>query len=218
MLTYERMLWKSGVDRIAGIDEAGRGPLAGPVVAAAVIFPKKVRIPGVADSKKLTAPERETLFVKIQEKAVSVGIGVVSHTIIDEINILQATMRAMAEAVGKLSPPPQHLLIDGNYYRNEGFSYNTIIGGDGTCFSIAAASIIAKVTRDRIMTEMDGRYPQYGFARHKGYCTREHIAAIKKFGPCEIHRKSFHVHSFHFEDARAGTSDGHETIDLFEQA
>ena len=194
-LSYEQSLQQKGFQYVAGIDEAGRGPLAGPVVAAAVIFPPDVHIEKIDDSKKLSQSERERLFRLIQEKALSVGTGIVSHEVIDEINILEATMRAMGEAVSALAPAPHHLLIDGNRYRDTSIPFTTIIGGDAKCFSIAAASIIAKVTRDRLMMEYHDRYPQYGFAKHKGYGTREHIEAIRKFGPCEIHRKSFHVTS-----------------------
>jgi ribonuclease HII len=194
-LSYEQSLQQKGFQYVAGIDEAGRGPLAGPVVAAAVIFPPDVHIEGIDDSKKLSQSERERLFGLIQEKALSVGTGIVSHEVIDEINILEATMRAMGEAVSALAPAPHHLLIDGNRYRDTSIPFTTIIGGDAKCFSIAAASIIAKVTRDRLMMEYHDQYPQYGFAKHKGYGTREHIEAIRKFGPCEIHRKSFHITS-----------------------
>jgi ribonuclease HII len=194
-LSYEQSLQQKGFQYVAGIDEAGRGPLAGPVVAAAVIFPPNVSIEGIDDSKKLSQDKRERMFGLIREQALSVGTGIVPHNVIDEINILEATMRAMEEAVSHLSPLPGHLLIDGNRYQDAKIPFTTIIGGDGKCFSIAAASIIAKVTRDRLMMEYHDRYPQYGFAKHKGYGTREHIEAIRKFGPCAIHRKSFHVAS-----------------------
>lgn len=192
-LNFEREYWKRGLEHVAGVDEAGRGPLAGPVVAAAVIFKPEVWIEGVDDSKKLTSNRRNELFVRIHEKALSVGVSIVPHTVIDEINIYQATMRAMEEAVTRLLPVPQHLLIDGPRYSERYISFTPIIDGDAKCFSIAAASIIAKVTRDRIMVEMDQRYPQYGFAKHKGYGTKEHCEAIRKFGPCEIHRRSFRM-------------------------
>jgi len=192
---YEHTMHEQGLLHIAGVDEAGRGPLAGPVVAAAVIFPPDVLIDGVNDSKKLTASERERLFDSIRLKALSVGIGISSHSTIDEINILEASMVAMQQAVIQLSVRPDHLLIDGNIYRDGSVPYTTIVGGDAKCHSIAAASIIAKVTRDRLMVQYHEQYPQYGFAKHKGYGTREHIEAIRKYGPCEIHRKSFHVSS-----------------------
>ena len=192
-LNFEREYWKRGLDHIAGVDEAGRGPLAGPVVAAAVIFKPEVWIDGVDDSKRLSSNRRNELFDRIHEKALSVGVSIVPHTVIDEVNIYQATMRAMEEAVTWLLPVPQHLLIDGPRYCERYIPFTPIIDGDAKCFSIAAASIIAKVTRDRIMVEMDQRYPQYGFAKHKGYGTKEHCEAIRKFGPCEIHRRSFRM-------------------------
>jgi ribonuclease HII len=192
-LNFEQEYWNHGIEHIAGVDEAGRGPLAGPVVAAAVIFTPGVRIEGVDDSKKLSAQLRNELFDRIHEKALAVGVSIVSHTIVDEVNILQATFQAMEEAVMKLSFTPQHLLIDGPRYREKRVPFTPIIDGDAKCFSIAAASIIAKVTRDRIMIEMDQQYPEYGFAKHKGYGTKEHLAAIRKYGPCEIHRRSFRM-------------------------
>ena len=189
----ERGFWKTGLLRLAGVDEAGRGPLAGPVVAAAVIFPPEVWIHGVDDSKKLTHERREELFPVIGQAALTVGIGVVSHEVIDEINIYWASMRAMAEAVSALKLCPDHLLIDGPRYTDTTIPSTPLVGGDGRCFSIAAASIIAKVTRDRLMAEFDRRFPVYGFARHKGYATPEHLGALRKHGPCEIHRRSFHM-------------------------
>lgn len=192
-LTFERELWDRGFTLVAGVDEAGRGPLAGPVVAAAVMFPPEVWIEEVDDSKKLSARKREELFERITQDVQCVGIGIVSHTVIDQINIYQATLQAMAEAVAKLLPVPQHLLVDGPAYRSTHLPCTPLLDGDARCFSIAAASIIAKVTRDRMMTEMDKQYPQYGFAKHKGYGTKEHYEAIRKFGPCEIHRKSFRL-------------------------
>jgi ribonuclease HII len=203
-LSYERGLWKSGIRLVAGVDEAGRGPLAGPVVAAAVILPQETVIKGVDDSKKLSAAQRDDLFEKIHRVALAVGVGIASHLVIDEINILQATMRAMADAVAKLHPAPEYLLVDGNLYYNKGVPYQTIVEGDAQSCSIAAASIVAKVTRDRIMCELDERYPEYGFKQHKGYCTPQHLAAITQFGRCEIHRKSFKVRSIdEFENQRA---------------
>ena len=188
---FERSYWNSGLTFLAGIDEAGRGPLAGPVVAAAVVFPQEVWIDGVDDSKKLTPCRREELFDVIMKRARSVGVGVVSHEIIDQINIYRATMQAMAEAVSHLTVLPHHLLVDGPRYHNTGIPYTAIIGGDARCFSIAAASIVAKVSRDRIMMELHRQFPQYGFAKHKGYATRDHLEALRKFGPCQIHRRSF---------------------------
>lgn len=191
--TFERTCWKLGAETVAGVDEAGRGPLAGPVVAAAVIFPREVWIHGVDDSKKLQAPRREEICAMIRECALSIGVGIVSHEIIDEVNIYQATLRAMAEAVARLSPQPDHLLIDGPRYQSSRIPYNAIVGGDAACFSIAAASIVAKVTRDAMMREYDAEYPQYGFARHKGYGTQAHRDAIRAYGPSPIHRRSFRM-------------------------
>ncbi len=193
MLEYEQRLWHEGIDRIAGIDEAGRGPLAGPVVAAAVIFPSSVWLPDVDDSKKLTPRRRESLFPVIQDCALDVAVGRVDEKEIDRINILQATRLAMRMALGRLKERPQHLLIDGRGLPEKFFPQTAIIGGDRLSVSIAAASIIAKVTRDRIMIECDRLYPQYGFAQHKGYGTRQHIEAIGKYGLCPIHRRSFHL-------------------------
>jgi ribonuclease HII len=192
-ILYEMEHWKNGKRYIAGVDEAGRGPLAGPVVAAAVIFPSDVMIDGINDSKALSEKERERLFDIINEKAISVGVGIVDHTIIDEINILNATFRSMHEAISKLNYEPEHLLIDGPHFPGANIPVTKIIDGDAKCFSIAAASIIAKVTRDRLMVEYGKQYPQYGFAKHKGYGTKAHLEAIRKHGPCEIHRKSFRM-------------------------
>ncbi len=191
-LEIERALWLQGIEHIAGVDEAGRGPLAGPVVAAAVIFSKEFIIEGVDDSKKCTAKQREELFALIMEQAVSVGIGIVDHEVIDRINILQATIFAMRKSVENLNIQPDYTLFDGNSFNHETLKFQNIIGGDAKSFTIAAASIIAKVTRDRLMCELDIRFPQYGFARHKGYGTRQHIEAIREHGLCEIHRRSFH--------------------------
>jgi ribonuclease HII len=191
-LEIERKLWLRGIKDIAGVDEAGRGPLAGPVVAAAVIFPKEFTINGVNDSKKLSAAKREELYALISKHAVSVGVGIVDHEIIDHINILQATFMAMRNALENLVVKPEFVIVDGNSFKHEMLSIQNVIDGDAKSFTIAAASIIAKVTRDRLMCELDLRYPQYGFARHKGYGTRQHIDAIRTYGLCEIHRKSFH--------------------------
>jgi ribonuclease HII len=192
-LTLEKDLWGKSIFRVAGVDEAGRGPLAGPVVAASVVFPPDCWIDGVDDSKRLTAARRDKLFELIQTKAIGIGVAVISHTVIDEINIYQASLRAMAEAVAKIFPPPEHVLVDGPAYRIEAIPFTPVLNGDARCFSIAAASIIAKVTRDRMMLEYDRMYPLYGFAKHKGYGTREHYEAIRKFGPCDIHRRSFRL-------------------------
>ncbi len=201
LLAIEREYRTSGITVLAGVDEAGRGPLAGPVVAAAVTFDANVWIDGVDDSKKLTASKREELFEKIQTHATSIGVGIVSHEVIDEINILQATMRAMTEAIHRLRPSPQHLLIDGPRFVEMGIPFTAIIDGDARSFSIAAASIIAKVTRDRMMVEYDLQFPGYGFAQHKGYGTKQHIEAIRRYGRCPIHRQSFSITSGVHEDA-----------------
>lgn len=176
---------------ICGIDEVGRGPLAGPVVAAAVILPKDCTILYINDSKQLSEQKREELFDQIMEQAVSVGIGVVSHERIDEINILQATYEAMRQAVGKLSVTPDLLLNDAVTIPELPMKQIPIIKGDAKSISIAAASIIAKVTRDRMMVELSKFYPEYGFDGNKGYGSAVHIQALKKIGPCKIHRKTF---------------------------
>jgi ribonuclease HII len=199
-LHIERKLWDHGLKSIAGVDEAGRGPLAGPVVAAAVVFPCYVEISGIDDSKKLTERTREELFKVIIDSAVSVGVGIVDHLVIDEVNILNATFRAMHSAISRLDFEPEHLLVDGPYFAGANIPYTTIVDGDTISVSIAAASIVAKVTRDRLMREYDRDYPQYGFAQHKGYGTREHIDAIRKFGLCTIHRKSFQISSLKNHD------------------
>ncbi len=191
--SIERTYWRNGIEHVAGIDEAGRGPLAGPVVAAAVIFPSEVWIYGVNDSKKLKHQQRVELYDIIKDTAISIGVGIIQHDCIDEINIYQATMKAMADAVAALDPVPAQLLIDGPRYQNSSIPYKAIIGGDAQCFTIAAASIVAKVTRDRLMMEYHEQFPQYGFAKHKGYGTPEHLEAIRKYGPCEIHRRSFRM-------------------------
>jgi len=193
MLVYERSLWEKGVQFIAGIDEAGRGPLAGPVVAAAVIFHPDTNIPGINDSKKLTANRRQQLLEIIQQEAVEVTTGIVHEKEIDRINILQATFKAMRKAVGSLSHRPGHLLIDGRPLPEKFYPQTPIVQGDKKCYSVAAASIVAKVTRDRMMIEYDEMFPQYGFARHKGYGTKAHYEALRTHGPCEIHRKSFRL-------------------------
>jgi ribonuclease HII len=192
-LEIERALWLQGIERIAGVDEAGRGPLAGPVVAAAVIFPMELIIERVDDSKKCTAKLREELFTLIMEHAISVGVGVVDHDVIDRINILQATILAMKKSIENMTIQPEYAIIDGVSFKDETLKFQNIIKGDEKSFTIAAASIVAKVTRDRLMRELDFHFPQYGFARHKGYGTRQHIEAIRTYGLCEIHRRSFHA-------------------------
>ena len=188
---FETYAIRSGFQCIAGVDEAGRGPLAGPVVAAAVILPIESGLEAVNDSKKLSAAERESLYGLILQRALSIGIGISDHLVIDRINILQATLSAMRVAVANLSIKPDYLLIDGNNGINLAIPQRTIKKGDGASISIAAASIVAKVTRDRLMMEFDCRYPQYGFAGHKGYGCASHLAAIAAHGPCDIHRKTF---------------------------
>ena len=189
--SFERTYWKSGIEHVAGIDEAGRGPLAGPVVAAAVVLPQEVWIHGVDDSKKLAASKREELFEVISACALAVGVGIIHNDSVDEMNIYRATMKAMGDAVGRLNLRPGHLLVDGPRYYDTALPFTPIIGGDAKCFTIAAASIIAKVTRDRLMIEYDRIFPEYGFARHKGYGTPQHLEAIRRYGPCSIHRRSF---------------------------
>lgn len=176
---------------IAGIDEAGRGPLAGPVAAGAVILPENCRILYLNDSKKLSASKRDELFDEIKEKAVAYGVGIVSPERIDEINILQATLEAMEEAVKAMDIEPDMLLIDALAIPALPYKQTGIVKGDAKSVSIAAASIIAKVTRDRIMMDIDKIYPEYGFASHKGYGSKAHIEALKKYGPCPVHRKTF---------------------------
>lgn len=188
---YEARAWKTGVTRLAGIDEAGRGPLAGPVVAAAVIIGPERRIKGLADSKLLTAEQREALFDRITERAIAVGVGIVDHVTIDRINILQATHRAMVEALAALSVAPDFVITDFVALRDLACPQRNLVDGDARCASVAAASIIAKVTRDRLMLEADRTFPEYGFARHKGYATPEHLAVLDRLGPCALHRRTF---------------------------
>ncbi len=191
MLWFERRLRAAGVEYIAGIDEAGRGPLAGPVVAAAVVLPPDCDLPGVTDSKKLSARRREQLFVPIRRQALAVGVGIVDAAQIDRLNILQATLVAMTQALERLKVTPGHLLVDGITPVPVSIAQQTIKQGDSRSLSIASASIIAKVVRDRMMLVYDKRYPQYGFAAHKGYGTAAHRQAIAACGPCELHRKTF---------------------------
>jgi len=188
---YEAQAWRAGVTRVAGIDEAGRGPLAGPVVAAAVVLAHDRRIRGLADSKLLAPPEREGLFRLIQERALAVGVGIVDHETIDRINILQATRQAMAEALARLAVMPELIITDFVTLPALPCPQKNLVAGDRRCASVAAASIVAKVVRDRIMVEVDRRFPVYGFARHKGYATPEHLAALDLYGPCPIHRRTF---------------------------
>lgn len=188
---YEARAWRTGLGRVAGLDEAGRGPLAGPVVAAAVIIAPDRRIKGLADSKLLPPERREELYHVIQERALAVGIGVVDHETIDRINILQATRRAMAEALSALAVTPELVITDFVELAGLSCPQRNLVAGDRRSASVAAASIIAKVTRDRLMVAVDTRFSEYGFARHKGYATPEHLAALDKHGPCPIHRRSF---------------------------
>lgn len=189
--SLERQLRQRGCRRIAGVDEAGRGCLAGPVVAAAVILPPTCALEGVCDSKQLTAARREQLCEAILSEAVGVGIGVASAAFIDSVNILRATQLAMRQAVQALEPPADFVLVDGLPVECLGPRCRAVVGGDRLCYSIAAASIVAKVWRDRIMVRLDEVYPGYGFGRHMGYGTEEHLAALDALGPSPVHRRSF---------------------------
>lgn len=191
MWEFENKYLAQGYQAICGVDEAGRGPLAGPVCAAAVILPVGVDIPGLNDSKKLTDKKRRELFPIICEKAVAYGIAFADRAEIDEINILQATYLAMERAIAKLELKPDFALIDGNRAKDFGVPVETVVGGDGRSASIAAASILAKVTRDDHMLELAETYPQYGFDVHKGYGTKAHYAALAEYGPCSVHRMTF---------------------------
>lgn len=187
----ENEIYSEGFELICGVDEAGRGPLAGPVCAAAVILPRNIEISGLNDSKKLSEKKRDALFDEICEKAIAYGIAFATVEEIESIDILNAAMLAMNRAIAKLEPQPELALIDGN--RNSAISIPSrcVIKGDSKCADIAAASILAKVTRDRYMLEMAGKYPQYHFEKHKGYGTKLHYEALREYGPCEIHRPSF---------------------------
>ena len=191
MLEIENELYDLGYINICGVDEAGRGPLCGPVVAAAVILPKNEKIEGVNDSKKLSEKKREKLFDEIMKKAVAVGVGMSDVDVIERINILNATKMAMKQAISNLKVNPQFCLIDGNQMIDIAIPAKTVVKGDSKSESIAAASIIAKVTRDRLLKSYDEKYPEYGFAKHKGYGTKLHIEAIQKYGLTPIHRPSF---------------------------
>lgn len=191
MKETEKRLAKEGYKYIAGVDEAGRGPLAGPVYAAAVILPPDIRLDGINDSKKLSPKKREELFDEITKKAVSYSIFAVDEKKIDEINILNATYVAMNGAAEALSQKPDYVIIDGNSIKNMSYPHETIVKGDAKSISIAAASVLAKVARDRYITEMAKTYPEYGFERHKGYGTKEHTDAILKYGITPIHRRTF---------------------------
>ncbi|MEJ2104353.1 MAG: ribonuclease HII [Ignavibacteriaceae bacterium] len=191
MNSFDRSYLKENIKLIAGTDEAGRGPLAGPVVAAAVIFPEKVKIRGIKDSKLLTEAEREKLLPKILDNALAYSVSVVSHGEIDRINILQASLLAMSTSVNRLKVKPDLILVDGNKVFGSIIPAIPIIDGDAKSFTIGAASILAKVTRDRIMKRLSSKFPFYKWERNKGYATKEHIDAIKKYGPCVLHRKTF---------------------------
>jgi ribonuclease HII len=190
-LFFEGCARASGFDSIAGLDEAGRGPLAGPVVAAAVVLPDGLLIPGLKDSKQVPEQDRERLFDKIQDQAICYGIGIVDERTIDDVNILRATIIAMERALETLMPRPDYLLIDALTLPHVPLPQKPLIKGDCRSHSIAAASILAKVTRDRLMLELHGKFPQYNFKNNKGYGTREHMALLRQHGPCDAHRKSF---------------------------
>lgn len=206
---YEEQLEDLGIKYIAGVDEVGRGPLAGPVVVAAVILPLNLRIKGINDSKKLSLKKRNELYKIILNEALAVNVSFIDERVIDEINIYEATKKGMLEAISGLKIKPEHVLIDAMPLRELAIAHTSIIHGDALSASIGAASIIAKVTRDEYMDKMDIKYPNYGFKYHKGYCTKEHLEALEKYGPCEIHRKSFApVKKFYTKQL---------TLDLFEE-
>ena len=193
-----RSIWKTETDlraqgyaRVAGVDEAGRGPLAGPGVAAAVILPPRCRLPGLADSKTLRPEHRTRLSELIRRRAVAFGVGVVDSHTIDELNIRRATLIAMRQSISRLVPPPEVVLVDGLEVPASCLPAHALVDGDARCACIAAASILAKVTRDRLMEELEVRYPGYGFAQHKGYGTEEHLTQLRALGPCPEHRRSF---------------------------
>ena len=190
MLAYEKELYAQGIDLIAGVDEVGRGPLAGPVVAAAVILPKACKIPGLNDSKKIPKSKHKEIYEAVLQNAIAIGIGVKDNQVIDQVNIYEATKLAMMEAIGQLEPQPQHLLIDAMRL-DLPISQTSIIKGDANSLSIAAASIVAKVTRDQMMEEFDREYPGYDFAQNAGYGTAKHLAGLDKLGVTPIHRRSF---------------------------
>ena len=191
MWEIEEGFFARGVQVICGVDEAGRGPLAGPVCAAAVILPPHLELPGLTDSKKLTDKKRRELYPIIKEQAIAWGIGLATEKEIDEINILQATFLAMERALAQLNVKPDLALIDGNREKDFGLPVKTVVKGDSLSANIAAASVLAKVTRDDLMVALAEEYPQYGFEIHKGYGTKAHYAALREHGPCEIHRMTF---------------------------
>lgn len=191
-LYYEKELWGEGYKLVAGVDEVGRGPLAGPVVAACVIFPEDINLPGLDDSKKLTSKKREEFYKKIKEKALEFGVGIIREGEIDKLNILRASLKAMHKAVSSLKNTPDFLLIDGNQKIPELYIPQLpVIKGDSLSLSCAAASIMAKVERDRLMKRFHRKYPQFSFDQNKGYSSKKHVEALKKFVPCKIHRRSF---------------------------
>ena len=191
LLRVERSLWRTGITNIAGVDEVGVGPLAGPVLAAAVVLPEDVRLRGVDDSKKLSAALREELAEKIHAAALGVGIGIVEPEEIDRLNIYRAALEAMRRAVVALPVMPEHVVVDARHIPQLTVPQTALINGDARSYSVAAASIVAKVARDRIMCELDRLYPQYGFRNHMGYATAQHLAAIDRYGPSPVHRLSF---------------------------
>ena len=190
MLAYEKELYTQGIQLIAGVDEVGRGPLAGPVVAAAVILPKACKIPGLNDSKKIPKSKHKEIYEAVLQNAIAIGVGVKDNHVIDQVNIYEATKLAMMEAIGQLEPQPQHLLIDAMKL-DLPISQTSIIKGDANSLSIAAASIVAKVTRDQMMEEFDRKYPGYDFAQNAGYGTAKHLAGLDQLGVTPIHRRSF---------------------------
>ena len=190
MLAYEKELYAQGIDLIAGVDEVGRGPLAGPVVAAAVILPKACKIPGLNDSKKIPKSKHKEIYEAVLQNAIAIGIGIKDNQVIDQVNIYEATKLAMMEAIGQLEPQPQHLLIDAMRL-DLPIPQTSIIKGDANSLSIAAASIVAKVTRDQMMEEFDCEYPGYDFTQNAGYGTANHLAGLDKLGVTPIHRRSF---------------------------
>ena len=191
MLEIEESLYSKGYKFVCGVDEAGRGPLCGPVVAAAVILKRDDKIEGVNDSKRLSEKKREEVYERIMEKALAVGVGMSDVDVIEEVNILNATKMAMRQAIDNLKQKPDYVLVDGNQWINIDIKGETVVHGDAKSESIAAASIVAKVTRDRMLIDWDKEYPEYGFAKHKGYGTKAHIEAIGKYGLTPIHRPSF---------------------------
>ncbi len=197
---YERELYKKNIKYIAGIDEVGRGPLVGPVVTACVILPMDFKLEGLTDSKKLSEKKRERFYDYIMEHALSVSIGMKDEKVIDEVNIYEATKLAMYEAIEKSKIKPEHVLIDAMKLEELEMPSTSIIKGDAKSISIAAASVIAKVTRDRMMEELDERYPMYGFKKHKGYPTKQHVEAIEKYGIIEEHRKTFKPVCYHINE------------------